>query len=201
MKRNVLRFAAIGIVVFAFSICAATAKAGLIGGNANCGPTTAVFSSFGDWHQYYFATNGGFEQGSTGWSLSGGPKIVAGNEPFYLHSPQDSHSLLMPSGASATTPWLCFGTNTPGFRFLAMSPTGSGTVHVRLVVRGLLGVLSILDGGTVQVGPTWAPTIDFGTTFSNLSQLLLSGNQFQIMISTTGSVQVDDMFVDPFVQY
>jgi hypothetical protein len=74
-------------------------------------------------------------------------------------------------------------------------------VHVRLIARGLVGVLAILDGGTVQVGPTWAPTIDFGTTFSQLNSALLGANSIQIVLSSSGPVQLDDLYIDPFTQY
>ena len=203
MIRNSLRICALTLAVVAASTFAATANAGsiLALGKTNCGSTAAVFAPWNDPHQYYFTSNGGFESGSAGWTLSGGAQVVSGNEPYFLHSSGDSHSLLLPSGAVAASPWVCFGSNTPGIRFLAMSPTGSGTVHVRVIARGLLGVVSILDGGTVQVGSSWAPTTDFGTTFSQLNTALLGANAIQIVITASGNVQLDDLYIDPFTQY
>ena len=138
----------------------------LLGGS--CGSTQAVFAPWGDPNQYYFTNNGGFESGSTGWTLSGGAQVVAGNESFDVHSTSDSHSLLIPAGGSATSPADCFGLTTPGIRFFAMSDSGPATIHVRVIASGLLGILSILDGGTATVGPTWQPTPVFSTTFSQL---------------------------------
>ncbi len=203
MDRNgarLFKLLTLGLAVGVVAAFAANAEAGLLGG-VNCGSTAAVFAPWGDRSQYYFTSNGGFESGSTGWTLSGGARVVGGNEPFYLHSSQDKSSLLLPDGAVAASHWLCFGSNTPGIRFMATSPTGSGTVHVRVVARGLLGVLAILDGGTVQVGSSWAPTIDFGTTFSQLNSALLGANAIQVVISTRGDVQIDDLYIDPFTQY
>ena len=189
------------VALVAAATFAASAGAGGLLGTTNCGSTSAVFSPWGDQHQYYFTSNGGFESGSGGWMLGGGATVVGGNEPFHLHSSQDGHSLLLPNGGVAASPWLCFGSNTPGIRFMAMSPSGSGSVHVRLVARGLLGLLAILDGGTVEVGPSWAPTIDFGTTFSQLNSALLGANAIQVVISASGNVQLDDLYIDPFTQY
>lgn len=203
MDKKALRLLALGLVVCVGAAFAATAKAGL-GlnlGAASCGPTAPVFSPWGDQHQYFLAPNGGFEAGSSGWNLSGGAHVVSGNEPFYIHSKQDSSSLYLPDGGVADLPSVCFGSNTPGIRFLAMSPAGSATVHVRIIAHGLLGVLAILDGGTYRVGPSWAPTVNFGTTFSQLNSTLLGAKSIEIVLSASGPVQLDDVYLDPFTQY
>jgi hypothetical protein len=155
-------------------VSAATAKAdliqSLIGGG--CGPTTNAFAQWGDSRSYDFAS--GFESNGAGWTLAGGAKVVAGNEPFYLHSDSDNSSLLLPSGATATSPALCFGLLDPGLRFLAVAPSGSGTLHVQLVARGLLGVLSVIDGV-----PAGTKTI-------------------QVVLTSSDDVQVDDLYIDPW---
>jgi hypothetical protein len=171
---------------------------GLIGGN--CGSTSAVFAPWGDNSQYYFTQNGGFEDGSAGWTLSGGAAVVGGNEPFDVHSASDSHSLLIPSGASATSPSLCFGLLYPGVRFFAMSRSGTATIHVRVIASGLLGALSVLDGGSATVGPNWSPTPTFATTLSQLD-IPVGTKSIQLQISATGAVQIDDIYIDPFVSH
>ena len=119
----------------------AHADGGLLGGN--CGSTTQAFAAWGDPSSYYFPANGGFENGASGWALSGGAAVVNGNEPFNLHSATDSHSLSIPAGGSASTS-LCFGVLYPSLRFVA---AGSGaTVHVTVSAQNLLGVVSTLDG-------------------------------------------------------
>jgi hypothetical protein len=182
------------------AVTAATAKAdliqSLIGGG--CGPTTNAFAPWGDSRSYYFTANGGFESGSSGWTLAGGAKVVSGNEPFYLHDGSDSSSLLLPSGASATSPALCFGVLDPGLRFLAVSPSGSGTLHVQLVARGLLGVLAVIDGGTIQVGSSWAPTEVFSTLGSQLN-VPVGTKTIQVVLTSSGDVQVDDLYIDPWL--
>jgi hypothetical protein len=182
------------------AVTAATAKADLIQSviGGGCGPTATTFAQWGDSRSYYFTTNGGFESGSSGWTLGGGAKVVSGNEPYFLHGTADTSSLLLPSGASATSPAICFGLLNPGLKFLAVAPSGSGTLHVQLVARGLLGVLAVIDGGTVQVGPTWAPTEDFSTLGSQLN-VPVGTKTIQVVLTSSGDVQVDDLYIDPFM--
>ncbi len=167
----------------------------LIGGN--CGATTTAFAPFGDPNSYYLISNGGFEAGGAGWTLAGA-KVVPGNEPFFLHSKADSSSLLLSNGGNAISPPACFGLLTPGLRFVAVSPSGSATLHVRLIAHGLLGILTIIDGGTIHVGPTWAPTPSFSTLASQLN-VPLGTKTIQVELTATGNVQVDDLYIDPFL--
>ena len=101
----------------------------------------------------------------------------------------------MPHGATATSPPVCFGLLTPGIKMFASGP---GTLHVQVIARGFLGGLSVLDGGTVTVGPGWSPTIDFGTLLSQLNAPLGS-KSIQIQLTAAGNVQVDDIYIDPFL--
>jgi hypothetical protein len=188
--------------------CAVTAPSasadllpGLLSGvtGRTCGTLTQPFAQFGDPALYAFAPNGGLETGPAGWSLSGGARVVSENEPFYAHATTDRYSLLLPNGARAVSPGICFGTLTPGVRFFAKSPSGSGTVHVRLITRSLLGVLSILDGGTVRVGGSWAPVDKVDTLGSQLA-VLAGTKSIQVELVASGDVQVDDLYVDPFFQ-
>ena len=66
---------------------------------------------------------------------------------------------------------------------------------------GLVGVLAILDGGTVRVGSTWAPSSAVRTTFSQLNSVLLGAKSIQVVLTSDGgAVQVDDVYIDPFLQ-
>jgi hypothetical protein len=181
------------------SASAATAHAdllpGLLGGN--CGATAPVFAPWGDASGYYFASNGGFESGSTGWSLGGGSAVVSGGEPWYL-SGYGSHSLLVPTGGSAAIT-VCYGTTYPAFRFLVAGNGGPATVHVRVIARGLLGVLSVLDGGTFTAGDAWAPSPKLSTLFSALGAPLGTKSiQLQFTVES-GAANIDDLFVDPLL--
>jgi hypothetical protein len=69
-----------------------------------------------------------------------------------------------------------------------------------VIATGLLGVLSVLDGGTATVGTSWAPTPVFSTTFSQLN-VPVGTKTIQLQITSTGNVQIDDIYIDPFVSH
>jgi len=198
-----MRRLAVLLVVMAATALAATAgtaKAGLITGllGGGCGPTAPVFLPWGDWASYYYAPNGGFESGTTGWSLSGGAAVVTQqNEPWFL-SGFGSHALQIPAGGAAAVN-VCYGLTYPAVRFFVSGQNGPAVVHVRVVSHSLLGVLSILDGGTFRADSTWAPSPKISTLFSALAAPLGSKSmQLQFSVES-GSAQIDDVFVDPLL--
>jgi hypothetical protein len=78
------------------------------------------FLSFDDERDYVLAPGGSFEDSSlAGWSLEGGAGVVAGNEPFNVRGLSDSNSLVLPAGASATSPTMCVDLHWPTLRFIA----------------------------------------------------------------------------------
>jgi hypothetical protein len=201
VARLVLRLSLLGAAIALALSSATTAKAdllpGLLGGN--CGTTSAVFSPWGDSLKYYFAPNGGFESGSTNWSLSGGARVVDDNERFFVHSRSDGRSLLLPRGAGASIN-VCYGLTYPGFRFFAKSANGTtAKLRVRVVARSLLGILAILDGGSTTAGSDWAPAAKISCLFSALAAPL-GTKSMQIQIFADDDVLIDDLYVDPFLQ-
>jgi hypothetical protein len=201
VARLILRLGLAGAVVALALSTATTAKAGLLPGllGGNCGSTSAVFAQWGDPLKYYFAPNGGFESGTTGWSLSPGARVVDGNEKFFVHSSADRHSLFLPKGATASIN-VCYGLTYPGFRFFAKSADGDpARMHVRVVARSLLGVLSILDGGGATAGPDWEPATKISCLFSALVAPL-GTKSMQIQITADDDLLIDDLYVDPFLQ-
>jgi hypothetical protein len=166
----------------------------LIGGD--CGTVAPTFSPFGDFANYYFPANGGFESGATGWTLGGGAAVVDGNEPFYLHAPSDSHSLAIPAGGSASVT-LCYGVLYPSLRFMVAGQ--DARVHVWISTKNLLGVVSILDGGTFTAGSAWTPSPQLSTLLSALAAPL-GAKSMQLHVDVSGAAaQIDDLYVDPFV--
>ena len=178
------------------SVPAASADGSLLGLNNNCGSTSTPFAQFGDYRYYTFGTNGGLENGSNGWSVSGGT-VVPGNETFFAHSSSDRNSLSLPAGSSALTPKLCMGTTSTVMRFFVRSSNG-GSVRVEVVLRNLLGqVLGVLQVSKVSPGASW----EAGPPILNLDSLvgLLGVSSVQMKFTTlSGSVQVDDVYVDPW---
>jgi hypothetical protein len=196
------RLAILVVVVVATALASTvgTAKAGLVTGllGGGCGVTAPVFAPWGDWASYYFAPNGGFESGSTGWALSGGASVVTqNNEPWYLAG-FGSHALQIPTGGTAAIN-VCYGVTYPAVRFFVSGQNGPAVVHVRVVSRSLLGVLSVLDGGTFRANAGWSPSPKISTLFSALGAPLGSKTmQLQFSVES-GSAQIDDVFVDPLL--
>jgi hypothetical protein len=175
---------------------AALASGSLLGLNNDCGSTSQPFAQFGDNRNYTFGANGGLENGSNGWSLGGG-QIVPGNESFFVHSSSDRYSLSLTPGDAALSPKLCMGTTSTVTRFFVRSDNG-GRVRVQVVLRGLLGqVLGIVQISDVSAGSSWSP----GPAILNLDSLLglLGVSSIQLKFTElSGTVQVDDIYVDPW---
>jgi hypothetical protein len=182
-----------GIALLAGS--AAPASAALSGLGIACpGATTKAFSNWADYANYAFAPNGGFESGSTGWSLTAG-KIAQDNESYFVHSSIDKYSLRLSSGGSATSPAMCIGLFSGKMRFIAKGDPGA-KVKVQIVYRGLLSsVLGILDGGTYTVGSGWNASPSVGMLGGQLP-LLTSSVSFRFT-AVDGSVAIDDVYLDP----
>jgi hypothetical protein len=182
------------LVVIAFAPIAATTRAsGAI--LPNCGSTSAVFQPWSDFSPYYFAPNGGFENGTAGWSLAGQATLMTTNDPYKL-SGAGSHALRLGTGASASTS-VCYGLTYPAIRFVGAGVNGPAVVHVRIVSQSLLGVLSTLDGGTFTIPSGWAPAPKLSTLFSAVAAPL-GTTKMQIKISVeSGTADIDDLYVDP----
>lgn len=192
--RQLGRLTAIVVVVIAATFAGTARAGGLLGGG--CGSTSPVFSAWGDPSDYYFAGNGGFENGTSGWSVSNGAQVVADNETAHVHSSGDSHALAVPAGGSASIS-VCYGLTYPALRFFVK---GSGaTVHVSVTTRNLLGILSTLDGGTFQAGSDWAPSPKLSTLLSALVAPL-GAQSMTLHIDVSGApAEIDDLYVDPLL--
>jgi len=193
-----------GVVIIAALATTQTAKAGLLstGSASYCDPTASqIFAPWGDSSYYARLFNGNFESGSTGWSLSGGARIVSGNEPFFVGDADDSHSLLLPSGSSAYSGTVCFALSDWHLRLFAKNVGSSGgRLHVQVIVPSLLGILSVLDGGNVPSGSTWQPSPRLALLLSNVTSLLgTKAVAFKFTpVGAGAAFQVDDVYLDPW---
>jgi len=180
----------------------ATSSAGLLfTGTADTCDTrpTQAFGQWGDTAYYALVGGGAFESGDPSWSLSGGAKVVSGNEPYYLEGRGDARSLLIPAGGTAVSPTSCFAFGDWHLRFMARNAGGAkGSLEVDVVVRSLLGVLSILDGGTVSPSGTWAPSARVSALLCNVGGLLTT-RAVAVRLHANGTAyQVDDVYLDPW---
>jgi hypothetical protein len=197
-----------GVVVFAALALSSTAKAALIGsGSASyCDPSAQqVFAPWNDSSYYATLLNGGFEGGSTGWNLSGGARVVSGNEPFLVGDEKDNHSLLLPSGSSAVSGTVCFALGDWHLRLFARNVgSRTGQLHVQVVVPSLVGgLLTVLDGGTISGSGTWAPSPRLELALCNVSSLLgTRAVAFRFTpVGAGASYQIDDVYLDPWKDF
>ncbi len=196
-----------------FACTAPLAHAGLVSGllpgliSPSNTPTTCDTTSSqafakvdGDKSYYVLAPGGSFESGAPGWTLGRGATVVSGNEPWKVHGPSDSHSLYIPGGSSATTPPMCFAPGDLHMRFFAASSSNSlSSLQVRVRVKSLLGVLSILDGGKISANSTWQPSARLGLLLTNLTGIVATDSvSFQFVPSDGASWRIDDVYLDPW---
>lgn len=189
----------------ALSTSTAPARAGL---GVSCpDPASQVFKPWGDYAYYGYAPNGGFESGSTGWALSGGAKVVAGNESFFVHGAGERYALSLPSGSSATSPPMCVSLLNGKMRFFAANGGSPSKLKVQVLYRGgvggLLGslgsLLGVADVGYVSAGPAWQPSTPVGMLGGTLP-LLTQSVQFRFTpVGYGGAWQIDDVYLDPVI--
>jgi hypothetical protein len=161
-----------------------------------CDPNTSqAFDRWSDSSYYMLAAGGSFESGTPDWRLTGGARVISGNESFFLHDDGDRKSLSMPSGSSATSDTMCFAAGDWHLRFVSK---GSGRVRVTIQVNSLLGVVSTLDGGTVSPDGTWTPSPRVSLLLSNVGGLLTTRAVSIKLTAVDGPVQVDDVYLDPW---
>lgn len=199
LRSTVWRLAPVlALALSAAMLIAPEPRAGLL---PSCNvPISQPFEQWGDSARYALVPGGSFESGEPSWSLSGGARVVEGNEPFYVRSASDTRSLLLPPGSSVTTPNTCFVLGNWHLRFFLVNRgSPSGTLRVTVAVRNLLGVLRVLDGGTVSATGEWRPSPRVGLLVSNLTSLLNSSISFRFTpVGTGAAFQIDDVYLDPW---
>ena len=135
--------------------------------------------------------------------LTGGAKVVSGDATAKIGDAGDAKSLVLPAGATATTPPVCVGLNEPSLRFFARKNSGLlSTMSVWVDVQTSLGVWVSLPIG-VDLGGGWHPSLPM-LVVANLLPLLppdQTAVRFRFAPLLGGSWQVDDVYVDPRSRY
>lgn len=200
--------AALFTAAIASAALASSASAGVITTSAaNCadGALTQPFSRFSDSHAYKLVDKGSFEDGTAGWALTGGAAVASGNESYSVRAKGDGRSLSLPSGSSATTPFVCVGADEPTLRLFAKRTSALlglvSTLQVQIQVQTSLGLtawLPVLPGDLG--GSSWHATAQMPF----LVNLLTLGDRTQVRFRFTpllGSWQIDDVYVDPMMRH
>lgn len=195
------------VAVAALSLSAVSANAGVLVSSApSCDdqPLATPFAPWLDLAQYTPLAGGNFESSSTGWTLSGGAAVAAGNEPFQVRGAADAASLALPSGAMATSPPICVGVEHPTIRFFAKRTNGGllglAIMRVDVLFENQLGLVTSLPIGIVSGSASWQPTLPM-PILANLLPLLPSQHTavaFSFTPLLGGTWSIDDVEVDPY---
>lgn len=200
-----------------FATLSALALAGVAAPAASANPLSIVplvscaneqpsqpFAPWGDYNNYTPVAGGNFETGSFPWTLTGGAKVVSGNETYHVGGARDSHSLALPAGSSATSPYMCTSIYHPMVRLFVRN-TGSPASHliVQAVYPTLVGVATS-QVGYITGSSTWQPSSSMGLLWGNL-MATLSLNQTSIAFrfvpaDNTGNWRIDDVYLDPYAR-
>ena len=203
MRRSLKAVLVIGAIAL---FGAAPASAGL--GLACPDPTTKPFAPWNDFAKYAFVPNGGFEGGAAGWTLTGGARVVPGNESFFVHGSRERYSLSLPPGGTALSTPMCISLFSGQMRFFAAN-AGAASARVKVQVLynggvgsllgGLGGLLGLSEVGYVSSGPAWQPSPPIAMLGGTLP-LLTRSVQFRFSAPADGGAfRIDDVYLDPFL--
>lgn len=187
-------------ILLTLAAAAAVAVVAAPAGNAAlaCSGTVQPFIQFGDQNSYFAFPNNGFESGTTGWKLSGA-SVGSGNEPWYVNGSGNS-SLTIGPGGSASTPKVCAALNAPHWRLFAHSNGANGSLTAQVIFYGLLGnITGILNFTSFNASgyTSWEPSSFVPSTLA-LPLLTYSAQLRLTSTATSGTWQVDDVYVDPW---
>jgi hypothetical protein len=96
---------------------------------------------------------------------------------------------------------VCFALADWHLRLFARNVGSSrGQVRVQVIVPSLLGVLSVLDGGTVSAGNAWQPSPRLALLLCNVTSLLgTKAVAFRFTpVGAGAAFQLDDVYLDPW---
>ncbi|NUT57113.1 MAG: hypothetical protein HOQ03_14205 [Thermoleophilia bacterium] len=156
---------------------------------------------------YTLLPGGDFESGAAGWKLSGGARVVSGNEPFDVGGTDGTRSLLLPAGSSATSPTMCMGLVLPVVRYFSTGGNLLSYLRVEAVYTDAGGrqrSIDLLPAGLPT--RTWAPSLPALQLQGLLNVVTLDGLTSDIALRFTpkgtlfgsGTWRVDDIYVDPW---
>lgn len=207
VSRHCSRVAAAALTaIIALAAGAATANAGVLVASAPDCAAQSLSKTFLPWWDIadYTALSGGdFEGAGDGWSMTADAAIAAGNESYDVGGADDSRSLSLPAGASATSPAICVGLSHPTVRFFAKRQSGGwpslASLRVEVLFETSTGAVTSLPIGSVAAGGSWQATSPMPVVANLLA--LLPGERTPVAFRFTAhgaGFSVDDVWVDPY---
>jgi len=198
------RIAVVISVACALAVAAGTAAAGGHGQAKPC-PSTTTTQPFLPWldaGSYFGAPGGTFESDLAGWTVSGGAKIVPGNESYFVSSPADSSALSLPSGSKVTSPSICVSLTSPEIRlFVQNSGSLLSLLNVDVNYTDAAGNARTLPLTPLLGTSSWTPSLPI-LFLANVQSILSSNGQTWVSFTFSpvgpgGRWRVDDFYVDP----
>lgn len=210
MKRMPItaRSCAVALVALAGALGAGTAEAGKFSSAAGfCGwqGISQPFVQWNDGSPYFLLDGGSFEGDVSGWTMSGGASVGGPNEPFHAWGGDDSLSLGIPNGASATSAPVCVTVYSPALRLFEFNDGDPGRpLQVFVNFIGTDGKPHSAKLPDQKNAGTWAPSqpISFLGPFMNvLSKFGMTTVTFTFsnpyQKDHPGDWRIDDVAVDP----
>ena len=164
-------------------------------------PVSTPFSQWGDSNDYFLVPGGSFEgtADQAGWTLTNA-SLTSGNESFDVNDPGDQQALTINGGGSATSPYFCVDDTMSGLRFFAQQATAGTDLRVKALVQNSDGSVTAVPIADLADGSmaAWAPTDPLGG-----SDHLPAGSSVMVALrfrapASSGSWQIDDIYVDPY---
>lgn len=162
-------------------------------------PTAQRFARWGDPGHYAAVPDSGFETGGM-WTLAGGATVVDGNEPYYIGSPTDTHSLSLPTGAWAASAPMCLWIGSPTLRLMVRN---QGDPTARLAVGAILtdalGVRRRVILAWLPGWDRWAPSPPIPLVVNTFAAFAPEQVSFVFApADDRGRWTIDDVYVDPY---
>lgn len=165
-----------------------------------------VFSAWDDPALYTLAPNGDFEDGLTGWTVSGDARIVVDSPGRTAKQAGDRQALELRPGSSAVSPPICVAAGYPSSRMFGhtvrRNPASGSTLLVEVIyLDPARGGQSAKKLGSAPDELTWDATRKLSVAQGQLNLKPDSnGNayiqyRFTPLFSTTW--RIDDLYVDP----
>jgi hypothetical protein len=167
---------------------------------ASCSYTniTPVFAAWDDTAGYTPFQGSSFESGASGWSWGNGAKIVSADSNPLLGA-AGTHSVEIPGGAAARSPWLCVNSSTPSMRFFVRRTSGTGNLTVKLLLSsgGSQGTVvttmaNLASGWNASPVVAFPPLITASATDMNV--------QLHFVADPGTTFRIDDIELDPYLR-
>jgi len=180
-------------------MAAPAAHAGLLAGPASCASsaTSQAFSQWGDSNDYELAPGGNFASANSGWTLTGGAKIVTTQVPFDIGGAKTVGALYMPPGSTAQSPTMCVNPADPTYRFLGYSTGGSNGLSSQAIYTEVLGLRLALALNSTRLQSSWGPAPAETTGAAPGSLLSLGAATMSLRFQSSGYSIISDVYVDP----